>query len=196
MRRRDRRIASLPPRPFFQEDGMIRRAALAVCDRLVWTALGLILGALATTLAHAQSQAAAAGQPPAPAQQAQGAPPARVFTSDVCLVLNFIKPDKTKDFEAIVAKVKEALTASAKPERNEQAKSWRVFKAAEPAAGGAALYVFIVDPPLKNADYTVTTLLAEALTPGEMTTVSKQYVDSYASGQNFVNLALVSDFGK
>src|SRR4029078_6150317 len=98
-----------------------------------------------------------------PAQQAQAAASPRVFTADVGLVLNFVKPDKTKDFEAIVAKLKDALTASTKPERVEQAKTWRVFKAVESAAGGSALYVFIADPPAKNADSAVTSVLSHAL---------------------------------
>ncbi len=159
---------------------MVRNAVLVACDRLAWVIVGLIVGVLSATTVFTQ-----ATPPPPPAQQAQAAPPARVFTSDAGLVLNFIKPDKTKDFEDVIAKLKEA-----------QAKSWRVFKSLDPAAGGAALYVFITDPPVKGADYTVTTIVAEAVSSDEMTQLTKQYVESYASGQNFVNLALVSDFGK
>ena len=33
----------------------------------------------------------------------------------------FIKPDKTADFETVMAKLKEALTKSEKPERKQQA---------------------------------------------------------------------------
>ena len=134
-------------------------------------------------------------QPPAPAQQATAAPAARVFGSDTGLVLNFIKSDKTADFEAIVAKVKEALQKSANPQRQKQAASWRVFKSPDPAAGGAALYVFIVDPVVKGADYTVSTILAEAF-PDELTALYKTYSEAYASGQNFVNLSLIADLGK
>jgi hypothetical protein len=48
---------------------------------------------------------------------------------------------------------------------------------------------------VKGADYTVSTILAEVF-PQEVQTLYKQYADAYASGQNFVNLALVSDFSK
>jgi len=48
---------------------------------------------------------------------------------------------------------------------------------------------------VKGADYTVSTILAEAF-PQEVQTLYKQYADAYAQGQNFVNLALVSDLGK
>jgi hypothetical protein len=159
-------------------------------------ALGLVVGTLSAAPVFAQAapaQQAPTQQPPA--QQAQAAPTARTFGSDAGMVLNFIKPDKTADFEAVVAKLKEALAKSEKPERKEQAKSWQVFKSPDPAAGGNVLYVFLINPAVKGADYTVSNILAEAF-PTEVQTLYKQYAEAYASGQNFVNLALVSDLGK
>src|SRR5258708_3045992 len=96
---------------------MVRNALPVVCDRLAWVFLGLIVGALPATTVFSQ----ATPQPP-PAEQAQAAAPTHVFTSDAGLVLNFIKPDKTKDFEAVITKLKEALTGSANPGRKGQAK--------------------------------------------------------------------------
>lgn len=151
-------------------------------------AVGLVVGILAAGSVQAQ-------QATPPAQQAAAAPTTRVFANDAGLVLNFIKPDKTADFEAVMSKLKEALQKSTKPERKQQAASWKVFKSPEPAAGGNVLYVFIIDPAVKGADYTVSTILAEAF-PQEVQTLYKQYAESYASGQNFVNLALVQDFSK
>jgi hypothetical protein len=147
---------------------------------LRWIALGLFVAQTA---------------PPAPAQQAVPAAPQRVFASDVGLVLNFIKPDKTKDFEETIEKLKEALEQSPKPERQQQAASWRVFKASEAAAGGNILYVFLIDPPVKGADYAVATILGEAF-PDEAKTLYKVYSDSYGAGQNIVNLKLISELGK
>ena len=112
------------------------------------------------------------------------------------MVLNFIKPDKTADFEAVMVKLKEALQKSEKPERKEQAASWKVYKSPDPGPGGSVLYVYIVDPVVKGADYTVATILAEAFPAGELAALYKQYTEAYATGQNFVNLALVSDLGK
>ena len=62
------------------------------------------------------------------------------------MVLNFIKPDKTADFEMVIGKLKEALEKSEKPERKQQAASWKVFKSPDPAAGGNVLYVFVDRP--------------------------------------------------
>ena len=151
-------------------------------------AVGLVVGILAAGSVQAQ-------QATPPAQQAAAAPTTRVFANDAGLVLNFIKPDKTADFEAVMGKLKEALQKSTKPERKQQAASWKVFKSPEPAAGGNVLYVFIIDPAVKGADYTVSTILAEAF-PQDVQTLYKQYAESYASGQNFVNLSLVQDLGK
>jgi hypothetical protein len=151
-------------------------------------AVGLVVGILAAGSVQAQ-------QATPPAQQAAAAPTTRVFANDAGLVLNFIKPDKTADFESVMGKLKEALQKSTKPERKQQAASWKVFKSPEPAAGGNVLYVFVIDPAVKGADYTVSTILAEAF-PQDVQTLYKQYAESYASGQNFVNLALVQDLGK
>jgi hypothetical protein len=174
---------------------MLRLAAPVIVSRSGWMALGFVVGMMSTTAVYAQQPPAQ--QPPAqPAPQAQAAPTTRVFASDAGMVLNFIKPDKTADFEAVIVKLKEALQKSEKPERKEQAKSWKVFKSPDQAAGGNVLYVFIIDPSVKGADYTVSNILAEAFPPAEVNELYKQYAGAYAQGQNFVNLTLVSDLGK
>ena len=129
-------------------------------------------------------------------QQAVAASPARVFGSNTGVVLNFIKPDKTADFEAVVAKLKDALQNSSNAQRKQQAASWKVYKSPDPGPAGSVLYVYIVDPVVKGADYAVSTILAEAISADELAALYKQYVEAYASGQNFVNLTLVSDLGK
>ena len=117
----------------------------ALGGRPTWIALGLVVGVLSTSNAQ--------GQTP-PAQAAQAAPAPRVFASDAGLVLNFIKPDKTADFEAVMTKLKEALQKSAKPERKQQAATWKVFKSPEPAQGGNAPCAHDLST-VKGADYTV-----------------------------------------
>jgi hypothetical protein len=157
-----------------------------------WIALGILVGVMAASAARAQ-------QPPppaAPAGQAAQAPQTRTFPSDGGMILNFIKPDKTADFETVVTKLKEALAKSEKPERKEQAKTWKVFKSPDPAAGGNVLYVFVIDPAVKGADYSVANILAEAFPAAEVNELYKQYAGAYAQGQNIVNLSLVSDLGK
>jgi len=144
---------------------------------------GLMAGILLTVLLAAV---------PAQAQDA----PKRVFNGDGGMVLNFIKPDRTADFEEVIAKLREAMMKSEDPQRKQQAASWKVFKSPDPAAGGNSLYVFVIDPAVPGADYTVSTILAEAFPAAEVNELFKKYADAYAQGQNFVNLQLVSDLGR
>jgi hypothetical protein len=111
------------------------------------------------------------------------------------MVLNFIKPDKTADFEAVMAKLKEALAKSEKPERKQQAAGWKVFRSPDPA-GANVLYVFIVDPSIKGADYQVSNIIAEVFPGAEANEILKKYADCYAQGMNIVNLNLVAALGK
>jgi hypothetical protein len=159
---------------------------------LACAASGFVAGVLLVGLAHATP--IESSSPLSAPQAAQAAPSPRVFGADAGMVLNFVKPEKTADFEAVVAKLKAALQKSEKPERKQQAASWKVFRALEPGANGSVLYLFTIDPAVHGADYTVSTILAEAF-PTEVQALYKQYVEAYATGQNFVNLTLVSALG-
>jgi hypothetical protein len=166
----------------FEETTMIHTHVLRLMNaRLSWFCAGLLV------IGGIVSAGARQTQTPAPSNT-------RVFASDAGMVLNFIKPDKTADFEAVVAKLHDALQKSDKPERKQQAASWKVFRASEPGANGSVLYVFTIDPAVKGADYTVSTILAEAF-PSEVQALYKSYAESYAGGQNYVNLRLVSALG-
>jgi len=158
--------------------------------RIAGVVCALVVGALLYTTGTAHSQAA-------PAAQAQAAANTRVFPNDAGMVLNFIKPDKTGDFEEVMGKLKEALMKSDKPERKQQAAGWKIFKSPDPAQGGNVLYIFIIDPVLKGADYQVSNILVEGLGNNATTNeLYKKYADSYATGMNIVNLQLLSDLGK
>ena len=94
-----------------------------------------------------------------------------------------------------MVKVKEGLSKSSKPERQAQGKSWKVFKSPDPA-GGNVLYIFLLDPAVKDAEYNISNILAESFPPAEVNELYKKYAEAYASGQAPVNLALVNDFSK
>jgi len=164
-------------------------------------AIGLIAGVLSSSVAYAQAApagAAPAGQPPAGAAPAQAAaaPTTRLFASDGGMVLNFIKPDKGPDFEAVITKLKEALAKSEKPERKQQAQSWKVFKSPDPA-GANTLYVFVIDPALKGADYQVSNIIVEGFgNTAEANDILTKYAGAYAQGMNIVNLNLLTKLGE
>src|SRR5688572_10490910 len=155
------------------------------------------------TLALALLPAAVFAQTPpaqtAPPAQAAGATekpkePRMSFTGDAGVFLYQIKPDQTAVFEELVAKVKESLAKSDKPERKQQLAGWKLYKANEPS-GTNTLYVFIADPAVKGAEYDLLMLLAEGLgtaagTP-ENQELFKKYVGAFAAGANRLNLTPV-----
>jgi hypothetical protein len=152
----------------------------------------IVLGILMSVVAAGSLQA----QTPAePAAAAKAPPPnARLFTSDAGLFLVFIKPDQTAAYEEVMARVKEALLKSENPVRKQQAATWKVFKSADPA-GANALYVVMVDPAVKEADYDVVNILSEAF-PAEAQGLYNKYVAALAQGLNIVNLQLVHNFAQ
>ena len=79
--------------------------------------------------------AAPATPPPAAEPRATGPPVPRTFTSDAGIIFSAIKPEKAADFEAVMARVKDALAKSTNPKRKQQAAAWRVFKSVEPGPG-------------------------------------------------------------
>jgi hypothetical protein len=118
-----------------------------------------------------------------------------VFNLGAAMILNNIKPDKTADFETVMGKVKEALQKSEDPIRKQQLASWKVYKAAEPGPNGSVLYVFIMDPAVKDSDYTIGKILSEAF-PADVQALYKTFSESYAGGQTPINLTPIADMSK
>ena len=150
---------------------------------------GLVVGMLSTSAVFAQT--------PAPAQPAAAAANPFVFPGDGGVILNFVKADKTADFEMVLGKLKEALAKSEKAERKEQAAGWKIFKATEPGPNGAAIYVFLMDPVAKGAEYSVGNILVEGF-GAEGQTLYKTYSEAYANPAigALLHLTKVSELGK
>ncbi len=152
---------------------MCRRGSLAL-------ALLLSIGSASAVYAQAAQQAAPAKNP-------------YVFATDGAAILNFVKADKVADFEMVMGKLKEALAKSMKPERKQPAAAWKIFKAAEPGPNGSAIYVMVMDPIVKGADYSVGTILSEAF-PTEVQALYKTFSDCFGQpAQNILNLSVAVD---
>jgi hypothetical protein len=161
---------------------------------------------LAPALLVAQSpQQPPAQQPPTqqpaqqtPAQTPQPKEPSLALTSQAAALLVQIKPGQETTFEELLGKVKEALGKSENPVRKQQLAGWKVYKAAEPM-GGNVLYVFVIDPAVKGAEYGLLQLLAEGMgaeaAKPENQELFKKYVDAFAAGINRLNLTPVPAFG-
>ena len=115
---------------------------------------------------------------PAFAQDAAPAAPVLALDGDAATITVLIKPDKTAEFEAVLAKVKEALGKSEKAERKQQAAGWSVFKANQ-AVNGNTAYIMFINPVVKGQEYDIPRLIAEVF-PVEVQEFFQKYKDSFA----------------
>jgi hypothetical protein len=111
--------------------------------------------------------------------------PVMALEGDAAVVTILIKGDKTADFEAVIAKYKEALGKSDNPKRKEQLAGMKFFKSPT-AVQGNAMYIISVDPVLKGEEYDITRVVTEVF-PVEVQEVYAKYKDSFA-GRQIINL--------
>jgi hypothetical protein len=153
----------------------------------------MLAAALMAGASAAAQQPPTAGQPPAGAQQPPGAPqptpatPAapqpRTFSAPAGLLFNTVRADRVADFEKVMGYLQAALEKSPSDTVREQAKGWRVFKATEPGPGGTVLYVYVVDPAVMGADYSLGRILADAYTDqAQLQQIWKLYTSSVTGG--------------
>ena len=165
--------------------------------------------ALAAACVSVSAASAAFAQPPDaprlpdPAREATPAADPWTFSTDAGLMLLFIKPDKTADFETVLARAQDALVKSDKPERRQQASGWKVFKARETGPGAVAIYVLVIDPVVKDTDYSLGTLLTEAPAPGRERgadprgAINAKYLEAFGTPAiNLFHLTTVADFSR
>ena len=117
-----------------------------------------------------------------------------MLAGDAGLIFFPVKPERTADFEKIMAKLKEALAASENATLRDQAAGWKVFKAIEPGPNASVLYVFVIDPAVKGGDYAFWKTLYDSF-PDEVQQLYRLYTAATAGGQSLLNLQLVESFG-
>lgn len=110
--------------------------------------------------------------------QQQPQTPVLTLSGDAAIITVLIKPDKTADFEFVLAKLKEALAKSEKPERRQQAAGWHVYKATQAVQGNVA-YIMRIDPVVKGQEYDISRIIAEVF-PVEVQEIFAKYRDAFA----------------
>ena len=110
----------------------IRRAALIA---------GVVAVAGAASIVRAQQTPPATPQQPAPRARGARQDPFKFQIDTPMLMIFSIAPEGGADFEAAMAKVKEVLAKSDKPERKQQAAHWKVTKAEAQQGGNADVHV-------------------------------------------------------
>lgn len=99
-----------------------------------------------------------ASPPAVPAGGAQ----AYSFPTGAGLLLFYVRPERTDDFEGVVKRMSEVLDKSANPVRRQQASGWRMFRSME-APKDSVIYVFVLDPAIAGSDYDPIKVLSEEL---------------------------------
>lgn len=112
------------------------------------------------------------------------AKPVLTMEGDATVMIVLIKPDKTADFEAVIAKYKEALQKNDKAARKEQLAGLKIYKSPT-AMGGNTAYIFNIDPVVKGEEYDITRVINEVF-PSEVTDYFNKYKDAYAGRQIIV----------
>ena len=107
---------------------------------------------------------------------------------------NIIKGGSTADFEMVMSRVKEGLQNSDDSAKRRQADSWKMYKLpAQP--NGNVIYLAIIDPPVSQANYTVSTILFEAYGQEEAQRLYDIY-SAAAAGYSASELDPVSSFNR
>ena len=113
---------------------------------------------------------------PGSAMHAQQGPTKVTYSGDMVLLAYAIPADKTGDYEMVIAKLKEALGKSEKPEAKQQMAGWRIMKSGTPQPTGEIIYIHVISPVVPDADYSVTNIVYDVFKdPGEQ----KAFYDMY-----------------
>jgi len=122
---------------------------------------------------------------------------ALTFDGDTAIVTVAIKPDKTAEFEQIMNDVRAALMKSEKPERKQQAAGWKVVKSGTPMKDGTIVYMHVINPVVKGADYTILAILYETTTDAAaQRAIFEKYRDAFAASLGGGAFTTVVDLSK
>lgn len=119
-------------------------------------ACGLVL----TTVALAAAQTPAPIAPSTPTSSSD-----YVFRAPTGMLVFHVRPDATRDFETVMARIEQGLDVATDAVRRQQRSGWRLYRSAETATGHA-VYVVVVSPAVAGADYDPVRMITE-LWPGE-----------------------------
>lgn len=114
--------------------------------------------------------------------------PAMVFGSDAGVVLTFVSPDKTDDFDRVLDRFRTVLEESGDPIRRQQSGNWRIFLSPDPGPAGSVLYVSFMEPVLKGANYDMADIMAEELPEDEAEELLALLEGALSQSQSVLNL--------
>ena len=131
------------------------------------------------------------------AQQAQQAAPQKTtYTGQVVLAAYVVNPDKTADYEKVMAQLKDALSKSTRPEAKQQLAGWKVVKMSSPGPEGTVIYTHVITP-VNGADYNLLQIMYAVFTdPAEQKALYDLYAGSLAKNLGIGSGKVAVDLSK
>jgi hypothetical protein len=128
--------------------------------------------------------------------EAQQAPQKFTLDGDLALWSVAIRPDRTADFEQILARLKESLQKADTPEAKQQLAGWRVMKGATPMQDGNIIYTHVIRP-VPGADYNILQVLYATVTdPAEQQKLFELYRGAFAANLGVSFGTIAADFSQ
>jgi hypothetical protein len=128
---------------------------------------------------------------------AQAAPQKTTYTGDMVLAAYVVNADKVADYEKVIATLKDALTKSSRPEAKQQLAGWKIVKNSANQPDGSALYVHVITPVVRDADYSITNLVYEVVKdPAEQKTFYDLYRGALKQALFVIQGPMTADFSK
>ena len=128
---------------------------------------------------------------------AQAPPQKTTYTGDLVLAAYVVNADKVGDYEKVIATLKDALSKSARPEAKQQLAGWKIVKNSANQPDGSALYVHVITPVVKDADYSITNLVYEVVKdPAEQKVFYDLYRGALKQALFVIQGPVTADFSK
>jgi hypothetical protein len=128
---------------------------------------------------------------------AQAPPQKTVYTGELVVAAYTVNADKVGDYEKVIATLKDSLTKSQRPEAKQQLAGWKVIKNSANQPDGSALYLHVISPVVKDADYSITNLVYEVVTdPTARTDFYNLYRGALKQALFVIQGPITSDFSK
>ena len=159
-----------------REKNPVRRPAWLGLTIMLAVVLGAVIGL--PGLAHAQQQN-----------------PERWYNEDGGFVQLAVQSSMTTAFEAVMEALKAGLQNSDDPVRKQQLRNWKIYKS-DNQVPGHVLYIMIIEPSVKDADYTISTILTDVYPYEEALSLYDTFNKAVTGGFSSNNLELVNDFGR
>lgn len=122
----------------------------------------------------------------------------RTFDAPAAMIINYVQSGSASGFEALTRQMVQALAASEDAEHRALAAGWTMYRVSEPPGpNNNAVYVWLFDPVVEDANYAVAQLLNQVF-PEEVQSLYETYMQSFGMGQTPLELepvVLVDDPG-